>query len=309
MPFLVSLCNLGSWLSRYPVAVADGDLASAAFLDCDAFMLPDADTGITGITAYRGDLLLCVQSAMPRLVRLDPYYDVRAVYPLAEALDPHSVCIEGATALIASSRRNRVIALDLETGVERCRFVADEADRDTVHLNSLAIWNGRLAVSMLGRRGNDGRRAGCVVTEDGDVIAANLAEPHSLTVADGRLLFLESAAGTCVEAGGTRSVVAGDGYLRGLCVEQDRSVFGRSALRHERHGAGNAYGGSALMSVDRQTGTVSTLDLTPLGPEIYDILSVAEPPPAERLFGDAETRRHETRTLAKRHSAARGEPA
>lgn len=290
MPFLVSLCNLGPWRSRCPVAVVDDDLGNVALLNCDGFMLPDADAGITGMALHQGDLLLCVQSTMPRLVRLDRHFDVRVVYPLTEALDPHSICLEGAEVLIASSRRNRVFALDLDTGRECCRLVADPATTDIVHINGLTHWNGDLVVSMLGPRTDHGRQQGRVVAETGAVIAAGLCEPHSLTVSDGDLLVLESTAGRCLSIGPQhRELAVRDGYLRGMSVSKNAMVVGRSAWRGAaRAGLTASDRRSGLIRVDRRTNAIQDLDVTRLGPEIYDVVFVPERPPRDRLRAVAD---------------------
>ncbi len=304
--FLISFCNLGIWCSRYCLGLIGDDFSGFAWLDCDGFVLPDADTGATGLACVRDGVLVCLQSRAPRLVRLDPDLRPRQTYLLTRIRDPHSVAVRGDEALIACAASNRLFAVDLRTGTERCVFVAHAAEHDVVHLNGVTLWQGQPLVSMFGPLDPGGARLrGSVLdVERGDIVAEALAEPHSPRVQGATLHVLCSAAGELLRSrdSSIERLPIG-GYLRGLAVEAGGVVVGRSAWRAGRRRLGrtpppgtggdphgHAWQRSALIR-ERDDGTVTAADLSRYGPELYDILRLERAPAAARLFHDAAERR------------------
>ncbi len=304
--FLISFCNLGTWCSRYCLGVIGDDFREFAWLHCDDFVLPDADTGATGLACTGDGVLVCIQSRTPRLVRLDRDLRLRHTYLLTRIRDPHSVAVRGHEALVVCATSNRLFAVDLRTGIERCLFVAHAAEHDVVHLNGVTLWEQRPVVSMFGPLDADGARGrGSVVdAERGETLAEALAEPHSPQMQGATLHVLCSATGDILRrAAGRIERVRIGGYLRGLAVEAGGVVVGRSAWRTGRRrlgrtpppgsGAdphGHFWQRSALIR-HRDDGTASEADLSCYGPELYDILRLGQAPDAARLFHDAAPRR------------------
>ena len=307
MPYLVSFCNLGSWCSRYALGFAEDDLTQFSWLNADSFISPEKDQGVTGIAAFDGGILVCVQSIDTRVVWLDPDLRLRQTFRLREAKDLHSITVRGYEALIASSANNRLFSLDLNTGIERCVFAAHAAEVDIVHRNGVAMRDGHALVSMFGEETREGKRLGCVIDIDtNQVVADAISEPHSPVVAGEDLYVLGSAEGKLYRFGqGQPAIRSFGGYLRGLSVTSDSIVVGRSGWRAARRQLGglrkppeptkdphgNAWQRSAFIRVHRASQLIETADASSFGPEIYDIVRLQSAPSAAPLLGDAAHRR------------------
>jgi hypothetical protein len=307
MPYLVSFCNLGAQCSRYALGLAEFDPTRFSWVNIDNFIDPQKDHGITGVCVFEEGVLVCTQSSEPRIGWFDPDLRLRQSFPLTEARDLHSMAVRGHEVLIASSARNRLMALDLKTGAERCVFTARDADEDVVHLNGVVVRDGHALVSMFGEATDAGPRQGCVVdAETGQVVAEAICEPHSPVVSGGDLYVLGSAESKLYRFGqGETETRMLDGYLRGLSVTSDAVLVGRSGWRPARRllgglrappqphtdPHGNPWQRSALIRIHRSSQVVESIDMSFFGPEIYDVVELPGAPAAERLFGDAAHRR------------------
>lgn len=125
-------------------------------------------------------------------------------------------------------------------------FLTALVPEDRCHLNGLAVLYGQPKyVTALGatdtpRGWRDNKAAGGILMDvpDGRILLKGLAMPHSPRWHDGRLWFLNSAAGElCVtDPGSPRYAVAAllPGFLRGLCFVGDHAVVGLCQLRASR---------------------------------------------------------------------------
>lgn len=183
---------------------------------------------------------------------------------------------------VVCTKINAVVLLDAQWKEVRRWTVAGEPD--SVHLNSVALVDGRPVASIFGRfatyRGyKEGTRsAGCVIDlETDETLVQGLSQPHSLRVVDKQLWLCDSEAHRlCIYEDGKLAMERDcGGYARGLLVDDDVVYVGLSASRH----GGGGQSSAEVLVLER--GSLRELDRIVLdAPEIYDILDVGVMEPA-----------------------------
>ena len=123
-------------------------------------------------------------------------------------------------------------------------FISDLASEDRCHLNGMAVEKDEIKyVTALGKSNKpqgwrDNKMDGGVLMEvpSGKILQDKLAMPHSPRVYDGKLYFLNSAAGELVEldpkTGKSEIIVNLGGFARGMDRIGDYLFIGVSKLRH-----------------------------------------------------------------------------
>jgi hypothetical protein len=214
------------------------------------------------------------------------------LHPLDRGRDVHSICLHGETLYVVSSGTDEVLSLRMR-GLEVAatsvlwRPQPDLPEKDTHHLNSIAIWNGDLIVSGFGRRSG----ALWSTAVDGFIynipraerLVSGLYHPHSVTPMADDLIFCESRRQTF------RSLRSGlaqklGGYTRGVCLAGGHLLVAASRGRKrsnstgmlENWGCPGVSGGCCgIYQVETATFAVEAfIDLSAYGDEVHELLPV-----------------------------------
>ncbi|WP_206956678.1 tetratricopeptide repeat protein [Trinickia acidisoli] len=258
--------------------------------------------GAMGISRYRDGYVVvfhATRDARPVncIGEFDGMLSLKRLAPLPSVHDGHSVIEHDGALLVVSSGTNQVIRVDWPDGAaprERVFFEIDPGD-DTLHMNSLQTFDGKLFLSMFGNRGSsswrDAANGRVVRLDDGVTVAEGLHHPHGLFVDDGSLLCLASATGDIRRVGGAARGASAklEGYLRGIASDARFVYVGTSRLRNRSKSTGKKQGvplvetgvGCGLHLVDKAAGTSRWLDLSPFASEIYDVFPLPEGTPIE----------------------------
>jgi hypothetical protein len=264
--------------------------------------------GFTGLANQGSKLFLVTQSIPPRLVQLNSRYELEKVWELKHVADGHSVVVADTKAYIASTGNDRIVEVDLKTGIETILWKHGDANSDTVHVNSLLYRKGRLLATMFGAKQDSWKSAKDGMVYDitgGKVYHAPIHHPHSLCRVvhpawglafwrnklrrtKKKHYYCESWARTICTTAGDRLVVD-KGYTRGLAVTDDHLFVGLSKSRKVSKSTGQANLADPTWS-DSICGVCvyrvnhERLDASPLlkvvpldqfGNEIYDVLPLA----------------------------------
>lgn len=154
--------------------------------------------------------------------------------------DIHDVLEWEGSYYVIGTMRNEILKIDLNGEIlQRWVFPGEE---DSMHLNCLGVWGGKLVFSAFGdfksHRGYKGLTHGAGFVQDlesGRRIITGLSQPHSLFEVGDNLLVANSEslelreydkAGTCVRS------MKMDGYTRGICQVADTLYVGMSRSRN-----------------------------------------------------------------------------
>ena len=241
-------------------------------------LMPLVSEDASGISSTQDGLVWCVQTGGSRWLRKVSDGRLDAICVADSPPDLHDVLTTTDGTYAVFTETNEVVHLDASYRVVESWSFGDKPD--SVHVNCLAIHNGRLVVSMFGRfqahRGYKGatKLAGLVVdVRTGEALIEGLSQPHSL-VAIGEDLWLCNSEdqSVLVYDGNYRltQTLSLPGYTRGLAVGNEQLYVG---LSRSRNAAGSAVGefDSAVIAVlDR--GSLKVVGYVPIPySEIYDI--------------------------------------
>jgi len=249
--------------------------------------------GITGAALADGRLYL-VAHEPPSVHVLGPTLELEQSWSLGPMGAPHSIVVDAAAAFVVATAADTVVRLELKDGhvIGQDSFWrgADGSEPDQLHLNGLCRHDGRLVVSGFGRRAPkslwaDARDGFLQDVGSGEILARDLANPHSPTPATGDLVLCESSESLVRTLDGSRSVRL-TGYTRGVAVVGDDVFVGVSRGRRLSESSG-VVGNPA--DPGRPTGVCSVhrlaratlepreaYDLSGLGREIYDVLHIPD---------------------------------
>jgi hypothetical protein len=304
------LCNVGRFASRYSVAAVSDAFDDVGWLDLEGTIDPDTDLGVTGLgISEAGHLYLAVQSSQPRLLQLDQDLRLVSSVPLPVVQDLVSLAVADTTVYLASCGGSKLYAVDM-AAASAPREIADLKDERGTSIRPSGIGmtpNGLVVCGVAACPQPSGScPIGSVVeVKSGRTLIGDLHDPHSVLFCGGVLHVLSSASGGYVrrrEDGPSRRHAVG-GYLRGLCIDDDRLLIGRSAPRHTEQATGEpempARAGenagcrpaSGIVVVTPATGELKTIDFSLLGTEIFDIVKLPTGFGPPRIFNDSVSRR------------------
>ncbi len=174
--------------------------------------------------------------------------------------------------------------------MERCRpgarrvvWAASDTGRDTHHLNSVAVVDGRLLATGFGPKTGERHSSatdGFVHDLGADTrVLGNLWHPHSVTATPRGGLVCESSRSWVVDLSG-REVATANGYVRGLAADGTDLLIASSIGRKESRsqpGVSNpadpgAPEGHCTVQRTPEHGWSTTVDVGHFGREIYDLL-------------------------------------
>ncbi|MEP6634563.1 MAG: DUF4915 domain-containing protein, partial [Luteimonas sp.] len=193
-------------------------------------------------------------------------------------LDLHDLFWHDDALYVACTKINGVVRLDADLR-ELQRWTLPGGP-DSIHLNSVAVYKGRLIVSIFGHfseyREYKGKTAGsgCVLDlETGEVLIRGLSQPHTLRVDGERLWLCDSEAKTLrvYENGEQVAERKMEAYVRGLALSKDYAYVGLNRTRNiDRE---DQIDTAQIVVLDRKTlAEVSRVAID--ANEIYDIVVI-----------------------------------
>lgn len=300
--FLVSFCNIGTSDSRFSLGqfICDDDgIREIGYIDLGGIIHDGAFFGgVTGLCLSGGILYAGLQGRPSGLLILTPQQAPRLVR-LRLVTRIHSLAaLPDGRLLIVSTGSDSLVTFDPRTDTEVLHTRLAEGEQNSLHVNGLALHEGRIIVSMLGTQADGWMRSGEVrdLTR-GTTLMTGLRAPHSVLSHDGMVYVLESRTGLLLcgdPAGMGETTEQFVGYARGLQMTQGVTLVGRSAFRI--HSASFGRKRRYPLGLDREGPEAAicclymqgagdrsfALDLTDHAPEIYDILAL-EPEAAAAL--------------------------
>lgn len=166
------------------------------------------------------------------LINLDLSYQIQSVFSLATALDPHSICAVGKKFYLASTGNDSI--LEIIPGQSIQVHYSLNTGKDTIHLNSLCIFEDALYASAFGTRKEklmSSSDSGYLFrVENGEKVMDELYHPHSLTSRHGHMYFCNSSKATVCRGDG-QTLMVPNGYIRGLAFFDSWILVGSSLGR------------------------------------------------------------------------------
>jgi hypothetical protein len=210
----------------------------------NAFKLDNFNT--TGLSVNGRKVLRGVQPSALQL------YD-NGLFEITESTVPfddiHDVYLDDQCVYLVGTSGNEVVKLDL-AGEELQRWVLP-GEEDSLHINCLALWNGRIVFSAFGEftghysyKGKTEKSGFVQDLHTGQRLITGLSQPHSLVPVGRNLLLANSETKELSEYGPSGDLLrtlALEGYPRGICVTDNALYVGLSCSRNiECPGVGNA---------------------------------------------------------------------
>lgn len=233
---------------------------------------------VTGLSLTPDGLMWCVQTTDQPLLREVRDGQLRTIRLGDQPLDLHDVLVDGKNTYVVLTQTNQVVMLDDKHVIQECWSFGDEPD--SVHINCLAIFRGRLIASTFGafssHRGYKGatQRAGTVIdVRTGDILLAGLSQPHSLVVARNELWLCSSEDRLLLvhdERFQLQRKVELPGYARGMAVGAEQVYVGISRSRNLQAGEAGQFPAAAIAVLDRSSLEVKGYVPIPWN-EVYDI--------------------------------------
>ncbi len=195
-------------------------------------------------------------------------------YELAGVRDPHSVVAHGDRLWVVSSGTNQVIRFTMSALGPGDAEVVFSRGPGSHHFNGLTRHRGTLVMSAFGTSPQNARTTsstGYLVDIDrGDRIREGLDQPHTPYSSNGVLLYCESR--PSLVRSGDRVLAQLDGYLRGLAVGPDGSMYvAESAPRPPGGTTAEDRADAAIWTLSPGGQVVDHQPLAGVGVEIYDL--------------------------------------
>ncbi|MGQ7932868.1 DUF4915 domain-containing protein [Paraburkholderia sp. D1E] len=292
-PLLLSFCYAKP--VGHALALFDCDTNAFEWIDLSDVPLPVY--GATGVCRVGDVYYAALQVRAPGtlgtlLAQFDGAGRLQRTAALAQVQDAHSLLWWNGELLLVSSGTNQVFAIDWAPDSEPRTRVFFERDpgADTLHMNSLQAFDGRVYLSMFGCKPSaSGQEAADGQVLDlnagGAVVRRGLQHPHSLFVDGMSLCCVNSRTSTLIHVAGPTPPreISLHGYVRGARVEGERLFVGTSMLRTGSKSRGTTEvvdnasavrngGGCGLQEVEMASGVQRWHDLSAFGAELYDVL-------------------------------------
>jgi hypothetical protein len=226
--YLVSFCNANE--IRLAVVTRAGIERDLKIADS---AIP-AGAGVTGIAAFGDRIYLALQNTSAILV-LDRDFNLVNIRMVPELVDLHGIAADGERVIVVSTGTNQVCALPPDLKGNLDVIWHGDVLNNTLHANCVHIAGGATFLSMFGARRPGQMRNGEVIDlGTGQTVLSGLREPHSPFWRDGNLYVLESATGDLLRSSpgfAPRRMMGIVGYARGLAVDDDGFVVGKSGYR------------------------------------------------------------------------------
>lgn len=288
--YAVTFCNSGG----AKLAIIDQSQISRT-LELDPARLTGQPTSVTGATIHQSRLVVAVHSSPCMLAFLGENLIIEKVIKIPQSKDIHGIFSLGDQILVASSGTNQILSVNTVTSEIKTLWFNGDSLSDTIHLNDLFVFDGKIYSSRFGAKLPDELRSGEIrEIIDGTRISGGLREPHSVTVHENDIYVLESASGDLVRFAkgfAPQRVLGVFSYARGLAINATHFAIGKSGYRKDsRHGVGDArtppiptseaaaewLGLSGVFIIERSTLNSTFIDTTSFGSEIYQVLQLPD---------------------------------
>lgn len=287
---LISFCNI--FPRGLALGIYDYDQEKFGWIDSSA--ISENIMGIDGISKNNEKYHVITQlheGGVSGLSVFNEHLQFERNYNLLETSDAHSLISFENGFLVTDTGKNRIIKVAFEddankiTETELWRYNSD--GKDTVHVNSVAMIGNRMFVSMFGTKLSSGwkevKSGKIIEMSTNTVICDNLHHPHSLTVIDETLYWLESGTGIIhkySEKKGHEIFLKIEGYLRGMTFDKKYLYVASSGKRRTSRSTGVVQisksnlkdeSRSWIYRIDRKNKKFERRELTYYGVEIYDL--------------------------------------
>ena len=277
---------------RLCLGIVDSSTTEFRWVVNDSIVDASGDVrGVNGLFRIGGHTIVGYQSDPTRMVVLDDEFRVVSSFDVPGLKDTHSFAPHDGKLLAASSRTDEIYALRLGEQFQlldaACwwRHPQNKSGQDEHHVNSVAVHNGEVLATWLGRK----QPGGWSKTVDGCLfnfsrqqpMMTGVHHPHTAYSLDGTWMLCESGTGTLICEG--RRLPLG-GYVRGMTHDEQHLYVAVSGRRLVSRSEGTLNvppaatleeTKSAVLVVDRRTfQPVKRIDLGRFGTEIYDLAAL-----------------------------------
>jgi GT2 family glycosyltransferase len=293
---MISFCNV--FPHDLALGIFDFDTADFRWVDLSSIHGNEKIAGITGLSFYKNRSMrywFTTQSENSRsaLVTLDKGFNLDKIFRLSETRDAHSLVPFEDGLLITDTQGNRINRIQLG-GNDDANFSCEsefwrysDEQIDKVHVNSVAVVDSEVYVSLFGTKPKEGwrnARSGKIINiSKNRLICNNLFHPHSLLNIDGILYWLESGTSKVFrfsETEGREVVMRLTGYLRGITHDDKYIYVASSAARQQSRSTGTLNVPpsnpddmhSWIYRINREDLKVEKQKLTLFGAEIFDLV-------------------------------------
>ena len=297
MSLLISFCNQASTPHLSLLLVDEKNPTNTQWIN-----LPDRAYrhfgGATGLATDERFIYAVGQipSGNTELLIFDKNLVLKAIHPLAQVRDGHSICIKDEKLYITSTGSDQVFEIsisdDFKNISEEVFWTSPDRNpekQDNIHINSMTMINGALHISAFGKKVDDNwkstKKGYCLNIENNEYLAEGIFHPHTLLEINGNAIVCESQTGSLwLKKEGSDSInkqIELGGYIRGLAFDGEYYYVGRSADRKVSRSTGkanvkiNESKTSALLKLDKNFELIEEFSLEGLCSEIYDILHLA----------------------------------
>lgn len=196
-----------------------------------------------GIAKYK-DYFVLVSRDM--IFILNKTLDIIETKKLAEMLDLHGVAIYNDQAFIVETKTNSIGIYDLKKNMERVDEIKFSPENDDVcHINDICIQDDKAYISMFSYNTRnsfpskilkDSYTKGVILEYSLlyrkiiSIRQKNLFQPHSVKIYNGELYYCTSA--KFLVQKNEENIFKGQGYLRGLDINNEIIFVGQSESRH-----------------------------------------------------------------------------
>lgn len=232
--------------------------------------------GSTGLSLTNNQLVVANQFDDGRSIQFIDRTNSKHYTLSKNRMDLHDVLIKDDSLFVVDTENNQVIEFSIERmNIQNTWRLPGKPD--SVHINSIAFYQGKLMASIFGRFDKSlGYKLGTETTGQiidvisGEVFISRLSQPHSLTIVDNLLYMCNSEAKELRIYDGNllKNNILLPGYTRGIAVGSKNIYVGISQSRNIE--LGDELSTGSIVVLDRKT-------LTQLGSinipfaELYDI--------------------------------------
>jgi hypothetical protein len=290
---LVSLCNLPNpsrkTVLRLELSFDGGKIIKSKPVNLGFPGLINSATGLA-MDPYKIFILFWAKEKFHISV-LDRYKMVPIFYQeLPEIKDGHSVLSTGKKLYVISTGTDEIIRYDISNNKlenPKTFWRADDAGKDTHHINSIVKMGDDLYISAFGPKSGklwSSASNGYIYNITRKVrIKEGIYHPHSLSERNGQIYYCESSTRSFCSLDGP--ILKLDGYTRGIgwlsdklvCISSSigRKISKSTGLIANSADPGEIEGKSGIVirNIENQE-IVAEVDLSMFGPEIYDVLVV-----------------------------------
>lgn len=241
--------------------------------------------GATGITAYQENFYVILQATKPVLVKLDKSFSVVGTYELDGLRGVHSICVHEEKLYLVSTRQDRVVIFDFLNCFRN--FYDLDTGKDTHHLNSICVHDNQIYISGFGsnfsKHWTKAERGYVLNVTKKEKVITGLKQPHSLISHGDQIYLCDSSRQRVISITGETLYQETSGYVRGLGFSGKLAFYGISKGRQFSLTTGDYIGhisnsdillGECQFVVHEEGCPKKTLNLSAVGNEIYDIISI-----------------------------------